>query len=345
MPRPRLEWCAWLALLLLVACAAPAPAPPPQGRTPVEPPRAAARSDVLARNDDFVVVMPAPGDDYAALAQRFLGDARRAWWIGAFNDGGRPRAGVEVVIPLKASVLNSVDRSGMHTLVVLCYHRFGATHSKLTVSADAFAAQMDWLASQDYTVVSLRDVQAILRGDQPMPPRAVAITIDDGYASALEIAYPILQRHGFPATVFLYTDFAGLPDAMSWAQMKDLAASGLIEIQPHSKSHANLSLRVAGETEHAYEDRLRQEIDTSVDLIQRRLGSRSFAFAFPYGDASETAIDVVRKRDIGLAFTVSPGGNPVFAYPMLLRRTMIFGDDTLAEFRAKLAVYARTGEP
>ena len=56
----------------------------------------------------------------------------------------------------------------------------------------------------------------------------MAITIDDGYRSTYEIAYPVLRKHGFPATVFLYTDFVGAADALTWPQMKEMAASGLI---------------------------------------------------------------------------------------------------------------------
>ncbi len=55
------------------------------------------------------------------------------------------------------------------------------------------------------------------------------ITIDDGYRSSYEIAYPILKKFGFPATVFLYTDFVGASDAMTWAQMKEMTASGLVD--------------------------------------------------------------------------------------------------------------------
>ena len=74
----------------------------------------------------------------------------------------------------------------------------------------------------------------------------MVITIDDGYRSTYEVAFPVLKRHSFPATVFLYSDFVGAGDALTWAQMKEMTQSGLIDIQPHSKSHANLTLKLAG---------------------------------------------------------------------------------------------------
>jgi peptidoglycan/xylan/chitin deacetylase (PgdA/CDA1 family) len=117
-------------------------------------------------------------------------------------------------------------------------HRFNDVRGKLSTSAREFTEQMEYLAVNGYNVVALRDLPAILRGESPMPPKAVAITIDDGYRSTYEVAFPILVRYGFPATLFLYSDMAGLPAGMTWAQMRDLIASGLIDVLAHSKSHS-----------------------------------------------------------------------------------------------------------
>lgn len=299
--------------------------------------------ELLARNDEFVVVMPRPGDDFATLAKRYLGDPRRAWWIAEFNGMRRPQPGVDVVIPLRASLLNSVDANGVRTVTILCYHRFNDVRSKLSISARDFTEQMEYLAVNGYNVIALRDLPAILRGEAPMPPKAVAITIDDGYRSTFEVAFPILVRYGFPATLFLYSDMAGLPAGMTWNQMKELTASGLIDVQPHSKSHSNLALRRTDESNAAYLERLRQEIEQPSAEIERRLGQTVYSFAYPYGDANDTVTDLIARRRISVAFTVSPGGNPFFAYPLLLRRTMIFGDDGLAGFRSKLAVSSPSG--
>lgn len=325
----------------LAACAVAPPPPAPVARAHKPAPPAAM--EVLARSDDFLVVMPKAEDTLATLAQRYLGDANRAWWIADFNGVHQARAGLDLVIPLKPTLLNSVDAAGVRTLAILCYHRFDDSRSKLSVSARDFAEQMQYLAANGYRVVSLKDVPAMLRGEAPMPPKAVVITIDDGYRSTFDTAYPILLRHRFPATVFLYSDMAELPAGMKWAQMKEMAASGLIDIQPHSKTHANLSVRLPEETDRAYVERLRQEVEAPINEIERRTGQQIFAFAYPYGDANEAVTELIKRRGISIGLTVSPGGNPFFAYPLLLRRTMIYGDDGLAGFRSKLAVFAQNG--
>ena len=87
---------------------------------------------------------------------------------------------------------------------ILLYHRIGVDRFDpwaMTISADNFAAQMDWLA-RHRSVLPLVDFAAALRRNA-LPADAVAITFDDGYACNALIAAPILKEMGLPATVFL----------------------------------------------------------------------------------------------------------------------------------------------
>ena len=166
------------------------------------------------------------------------------------------------------------------------------------------------------------------------------MTIDDGYRSTFDIAFPILKQHGFPATIFLYSDFVGAGDALTWAQMKEMAASGLVDIQPHSKTHANLTLRLPDETEAHYRDRVRREVDTPIALIKERLALSSVAFAYPYGDVNEIVVDLLARDGAQMGVTVTPGGNGFFAYPYMLRRNMVFGNEFGVSIADTLRVYA-----
>jgi len=200
------------------------------------------------------------------LAQRYLGDRAKRWWIAEFNAIDEVRSGQTVVIPLKAANPSGVYANGYLTVPVLCYHRFGSKPSQLAVTPAAFEAQMDYLAKNGYQVIPLSRLIGFLERGEPVPRKSVVLTIDDGYRSTYEIAFPILRKHGFPATVFLYGDFVGAPDALTWPQMKEMEASGLVSIQPHSKTHANLTLRLPGETDAKYRERMRSEIDMPIRL-------------------------------------------------------------------------------
>src|SRR5262249_7705014 len=116
---------------------------------------------------------------------------------------------------MKRTVLNLLRITGAfapfrwahrgHALI-LTYHRFSESEDGERISARAFAEQVEYLASH-YTLVPLSRLARWLLSGRRIPPRLAAITIDDGYRDAYEIAFPILRKHCAPATVFVVTEF------------------------------------------------------------------------------------------------------------------------------------------
>jgi peptidoglycan/xylan/chitin deacetylase (PgdA/CDA1 family) len=129
--------------------------------------------------------------------------------------------------------------TGRPATPILVYHRLvDATdplaavrcRSGMAVTVDNFDAQMRHLA-RCYQVMPLSQIVARLRAGAArgrrtdLPPRACAITFDDGYADNYRLAYPILKRLGLPATFFLTTGFIGTPKAPWTARLESLLAS------------------------------------------------------------------------------------------------------------------------
>ncbi|MBO0725789.1 MAG: polysaccharide deacetylase family protein, partial [Blastocatellia bacterium] len=115
---------------------------------------------------------------------------------------------------MKGSVLNLLYRTGAFApfrwasrgqALILTYHRFSERDGEAPISARAFAEQTRYLAAH-YTLVPLSRLAERL-GKGEAPQRLAAITIDDGYHDAYEIAFPILRKHRAPATVFVVTEF------------------------------------------------------------------------------------------------------------------------------------------
>lgn len=329
--------------LLLCACDTPPSAPPSAPRqAPSQPvfvtPDNALKPGILGRNDRLIVYQPVAGETLKSIARQLLGSEEHDWKIADANGITRPAPGQPLIVPLRP--LNPIGVSGdrYQTIPILCYHRFGGAAGKMSISPDLFAAQMEWLARNDYRVIRLSQLAGFLQGREALPKRSVVITIDDGYESTYRHALPILRRHNFPATLFAYTDFIGAGDALSWSQMQELVNSGLVEIQAHSKTHRNLIERLAGEDDTRYRQSIDAEARVPRDALEKRLGVSVRHFAFPYGDANETVLEALARHQYQLAVTVNPGGNGFFAQPMMLRRTMIFGDYDLETFKAKLQI-------
>jgi peptidoglycan/xylan/chitin deacetylase (PgdA/CDA1 family) len=339
-----------LAALALAACGTlgtlpqasdrPPAATPPAGSGEAHPPWPEARGEVAGRRERLLVYVPRKGDTLDGIAARFLGGTEQAWQIAEAN-GQRwtVSAGEPLVVPLVAGNPLGVTADAVQAVTVLCYHRLGFAASKMVVAPADFEAQLDWLAREHYRVIRLADLAEFLAGRRQLPQRSVVITFDDGYESIYRYAYPVLRKHGYPATLFMYTDFIGARDALSWTQLDTMSRSGLVDIGAHSKTHRNLARPLAGESDEAYRQSLDTELRQPRTVLERQLGAAGVQvrnFAYPYGDANDAVLQVAQREKYALGLTVTPGGNSFYADPLLLRRTMIFGDISLDEFKARL---------
>jgi len=166
---------------------------------------------------------------------------------------------------------------------VLLYHRVAVTApsedpQRLGVSPESFGAQMRHLAERGFRVVPLEDLAGPAKSG-----KRVAITFDDGYLDTYTNAFPILKRYGFPATVFVVTDYLGRTNAwepsikvpmMDWGQAREMAGSG-ISIQSHTCTHPDV---------RALPDEVvLREFTNSREKIREMLGSLADHLAYPYG--------------------------------------------------------------
>jgi peptidoglycan/xylan/chitin deacetylase (PgdA/CDA1 family) len=179
---------------------------------------------------------------------------------------------------------------------ILTYHSLDSSGSVISVAPDCFRRQLQALKDSRVPVVPLRSLTAA-------PAPAVALTFDDGFQNFAEVAAPELQRHGFPATVFLVSGYCGrsnqwpsqrpglpLLPLMNWATIRDLSRAG-VEFGAHTETHPHLS--ALGESA------ARQEILNSKRQIEERTGQAVAAFAYPYGDHSEAV-----RRMVGEHFAI-----------------------------------------
>ncbi len=110
-------------------------------------------------------------------------------------------------------------------------------------------------------------------------PAAYSLTFDDGLATHVTEAIPILNAHGLPGTFFIFTDNVADAPPNDWAAWRAAAAAGH-EIGSHSRSH--LDLTVTDDVTI-----LRDEIAGSADLIEANTGVRPLSFAYPYSSEND----------------------------------------------------------
>jgi peptidoglycan/xylan/chitin deacetylase (PgdA/CDA1 family) len=328
----------WLGLTLAAACCvagaagAQGTAAPAAWGEPV--PGAMAR--VLGQTDRLLVVLPAQGDTLAGLAARFLGRADRAFWMGT---GTAAPSGQPLIVPLVHPNPVGVQADGVQTVPILSYHLFGDQAAKMVVTPQAFDAQLSALAADGYRVQRLSALRGFLSGQEALPVRSVVITVDGGHMSFYRLAFPVLKKHGVPATLFVASDVVGQPDAVSWAQLQEMVATGLVDVQARGKSQRNLIERTPGDSDLAHRRGLEIEVQAPRRAIEQRLPSVTVAhFAYPFGDANLVVLETLRRNAFELGLTMNPGANAFFNHPLALQRTMVLGDDNLDAFKALLQV-------
>jgi peptidoglycan/xylan/chitin deacetylase (PgdA/CDA1 family) len=308
-------------------------------------PESTTRADLqlVARDDGFALVRLKPGQGFPHVAAAYLGGTDRAWQLEEVN-AGQGSAGEIVAVPLRPTNSSSVFIDGYRTIPILCYHQFTAgatTKQRLEVSAEAFTEQMQYLKDNDFRVLSFAEISEILAGEQPIPPRAVVLTVDDGYRSVYDVAWPILKEFGYHSTQFIYTDFIGGSKALSWSQIKEMEASGLVDFQSHGKSHTSLSRLPEDSSTKAYKARVRKEVTGAGAVFEKKLGAEPVYLSYPYGNSSDIASRVLQETDYQLAATVTRGNNTVYADRYLLHRTMIYDTHDMAGFRKLINNYKK----
>lgn len=200
---------------------------------------------------------------------------------------------------------------------ILTYHDLTRDPSKTdgtAITEERFRLDMEFLNEFGYTPLLTDDLIAIQQGDADMPEKPVMITFDDGYRSNYTLAYPILQQTGMKAIISVVAyNMGGTGDSLArqreqggkaesdrhltWEQMREMVASGLVEIGSHTYNLHNPELngvgtpngvngvmREIGESFPQYNARVGGDLRRSIDLIIEHTGQQKVSyFAYPFG--------------------------------------------------------------
>jgi peptidoglycan/xylan/chitin deacetylase (PgdA/CDA1 family) len=318
---------------------APAPSPPPGSPPPPAPAPAVEPLPEAFESDDFVVILAKEGDTAEGLARRYLGDPAKAWMVEDYNGASTFVPGREVVIPKRPWNPSGVYPRGYQLVPILCYHNVGPqTRGRLLMAVSVFEEQMRYLKREGYHVITLRQFLEFSALRRQLPRKTVVLTFDDGWRSFKEHAYPILKELGYPATLFIYTDFIGARIALSWQELKELADEGF-DIQAHSKTHGDMRRKPA-ESDDEYQRRLQAELVQPLALFQQRIGQTPRILAYPYGSHDDDVISRVREAGYVAALDVRRQGNPAFTPPLTIHRAQIYSEMSLEEFARNLTVFS-----
>jgi poly-beta-1,6-N-acetyl-D-glucosamine N-deacetylase len=208
------------------------------------------------------------------------------------------------------------------------------------VTTKTFVQFLDWLKGTGWEAISLDDVSAAARGLRRLPDKAILLTFDDGYRSLYTRVFPLLKAYRYPAVAalvgswmedgadgtVLYGD-RKVPRSnfISWAEAREMQASGLMEFASHSYDlHRGVRANPQGNFSPAamtwrydpltrtYEDdaqyiaRIRADLIHSRTMMKANLGHPPRAIAWPYGRYTGPALQVAKELGFAFALTLEP---------------------------------------
>ena len=274
---------------------------------------------------------------------------------------------------------------------ILMYHSISddpepdvSPYYRVNTSPSIFREHMAFLKEQGYQTISLDQLvsafqlfsfsaspkKSVVQTLRPPPssppvlqhstapsPRLVCITFDDGFRDFYTQAFPILQQHGFTATVFLPTAFIGderrrfeplvgrcqpstlnpqpstAPECLTWNEVKELHEGGT-QIGSHTANHPKLM--------DLGWDEIESELRDSKSEMENRLGvpakTLAYPYAFPQPDWRFTSAfrDLLRRVGYASCVTTEIGSAQTGHDAFQLPRLPVNSDDDAALFGAKL---------
>lgn len=231
-----------------------------------------------------------------------------------------------------------MNKNSPPKISILMYHQVGdfdlkiKNHRATYCHYKRFAAQMAWLKRWDYNVISLDEAATAIAENKSLPKHSVVLTFDDGYENFYEYAWPILQKHNFPSTVYIVSSLLGktanwlakdkhpTPPLMNIDRIRQLNKETIVNFGSHSANHNRLAELPLKEAE--------TEILQSKTSLESMLDQPVQDLCYPYGSYNEDVINISRAAGYKTAVTCQRSkadkNSDLLALP---RKAISLGDD------------------
>lgn len=219
----------------------------------------------------------------------------------------------------------------MSCLPILMYHHVGPAPGLVTISPAIFREQIAALAAAGWQSVGTAELEAFYAG-QPLPPKSLLISFDDGYLDNWLHAHPVLQEYGMKAVLFVVTGWIGdgpvrsrgdCPDhreckrriaagetdsvMLRWSEIDAMRAAGSFEFHSHTHTHTRWDQKIADNAQRLAA--IAEELTLSRAMLEQRLGLRDEHLCWPQGYYQADYLPLAEKAGFRYLYTTQPGTN------------------------------------
>ncbi|MFK4048669.1 poly-beta-1,6-N-acetyl-D-glucosamine N-deacetylase PgaB [Acinetobacter venetianus] len=255
--------------------------------------------------------------------------------------------GLVVGIAANTTLLAATPKIDATALTIIGYHeitdRKDALIPSYAVTSQQFSEHLDWLKNNGYHFINVDQLIKAHEGKYSLPSKPVLLTVDDGYQSFYQNAYPIIRAKKVPVVLAVVgswlepkesqkVDFGGeaisRDKILSWKELKEMQNSGLVEIASHSyhlhqgivgNPQGNLepaaitriydSASKTYESDEHYRSRIFQDLKKNNDLLKSH-GLRSpRVMVWPYGRYNMQLVQTAKQLGMPITITLDDGAD------------------------------------
>ena len=178
-------------------------------------------------------------------------------------------------------------------ILSIMYHRFEENkYPSTNIKLEDFKSQINLIEKYKYEFISHDQFESLI--NEKNLEKKILLTIDDGFSSFYENAWPILKEKKIPFIIFINTETVGSRGYMNWSQIKEISQFDFVHIGNHSHSHEYLV--------DWSDDEIEKDLKTSIKLFKEKLNHETKFFAYPFGEYKKSYKEIVKKLGFEYAF-------------------------------------------
>ena len=173
------------------------------------------------------------------------------------------------------------------------YHRFEENkYPSTNIRIDDFKSHLEMIKKNNIKFINPSNFEEELINNKK--ERKLMLTIDDGYQSFYENAWPILKDSRIPFILFVSTREVGNKGYMNWEQIREIDKYDFVEIGNHSHTHEYLI--------DFTDNDIKKDLTNSINIFKKELGKNSEFFSYPFGEYSTSLKNIVINLGFKYAF-------------------------------------------
>ena len=173
------------------------------------------------------------------------------------------------------------------------YHRFEENkYPSTNIKINDFLEHIKIIEENNINFINPKNFENELKNNKTQ--RKILLTIDDGFSSFYENAWPILKKKKIPFILFVSTREVGAFNYMTWDQIREISKEDFVEIGNHSHTHEYLV--------DENSELIKADIEKSINIFKKELGTNSHFFSYPFGEYSNNLKKIVIDLGFKYAF-------------------------------------------